>query len=223
MKLSLRSQNILKDRLHESGKSESAQGRWEFSLQANGESFLSSLIVYLSYSLPHSAAPLREEDLLFLETLSRLSSGRSVETLNRMTFREIENYLRDENHEAAFDVLVEKPFIESFERVKNSLLASILKKKLKEISFDRVLEETFHTDWDALTFVEKNRLGMLFISQINSLFPNEKGLQLLLVEGDIVNIISNGFPLSLDVLKDTLNDYFLGSDGKTSLKVVAAL
>lgn len=170
-------------------------------------------ILTLSYSnqSPHPF------ESLFLETLSRLSIGKNLHQLIPISFREVENFLRDENHLPAFVDSDEKELEICYKKVKNSLLGELLFRKLKD-NKDIFPQNNF---WNELSFVEKNRRILALLFELQKAFPKGKKLDLALVEGESISLIKNDFPLDLEVVENVLQAFFHGSHGKTCLKVVA--
>ena len=220
-KFSFRAQEMLNNPKHfinEEGPSID-EFHWSFFLQESATAPIRDKILTLHYKYKL----VNEYDLLFLEALSRLGEGQTIEAINRLSFRETENFLRDENHQSTFLEESENLAQMSFKRVKNSLLEAFVKKKMQEkLPLDQAKLWNF-SNWNDLIFVEKNRKVLAFLSQLNTLFPNEGSLQLLLVEGQEITIKLNDFPLSLEVVELLMNNFFLKTEKKTSLKVVAAL
>ena len=101
---SKRAQDFLSTPRHALAKTERELGNrlwfWDFSLEKiQQNNFKSDKILTLNY-FNNSASVL---DSLFLETLSRMVIGRDIEFLQRLSFRELENFLRDENHLPVFN------------------------------------------------------------------------------------------------------------------------
>lgn len=192
----------------------SARPFWEFSFQKNNENeFQSDKILTLFYSYPTAT----ELEFLFMETISRLATGRNILFLEKLTFRELENFLRDENHLPVFEISITPEVEALYKVVKFSLLASILIKEIENNIDYRPLEKS----WSALSFVEKNREAKILISLLNSLFPAVKPLELALVENQEISVVMNEFPISQEVIEEVLGRLFVNPLEKSSLKVVA--
>lgn len=144
-------------------------------------------------------------------------AGKNILFLQNSTFREIENYLRDENHLPVFDSSVLVLAEESFKRVKNSLLGALLLDKLEGLGTKASVQK----NWRSLTLVEKNREVSRLITGFNSLFPTTKPLELALVETSELSVVLNDFPIQLEVLEFLIQSLLGNEEGISSLKLVA--
>jgi hypothetical protein len=187
---------------------------WNFSLEKSKlQNLLSDKILTLFY-FNISGSTL---ELLFLEAMSRMILGRDLLFLQRLTFRELENFLRDENHLPVFDISGSLAPEISFNEVKNSLLVTILKGEMRNIE----VAGSELKGWDKLSFVEKNKLATGFMSFLNKLISAGKPLQLVLAEKDLITIAINDFPISVEVIEGLARETFDHSHENSSLKVVA--
>ncbi|MDO9181447.1 MAG: hypothetical protein Q7U04_03520 [Bacteriovorax sp.] len=215
---SKRAQDIVANPRHVSAieikGSETNRWIWDFNLLKNNESdLLSDKILTLFYKCLSQSVL----DLLFLETLSRMLLGKDIYFLNRLSFRELENFLRDENHLPVFVNSTNIAPEERFMAVKNSLLFSFL---IKEI----LKNETFKPPikaWEEMSLVERNRQIISLFQVINKLFSLEKSLQLALAETEVISIIMNQFPIAIEVLEGLIHELFKSTQKISSLKVVA--
>jgi hypothetical protein len=93
-----------------------------------------------------------EVERIFSEGLAIFSKNRNPDELWIINFREFENFLRDENHLPALDLLTPE-FEEIFIIIKISLIASIIK-----LRHGTDLVNTIQTasHWENLSLVEKN-------------------------------------------------------------------
>lgn len=211
---SKRAESLLDNQRHSKTSFQDETWSWDFTLKES-ESFLGDKILTLMYS----NLPTERSDSLFLETISILSIEKNIDFLIRLGFREVENYLRDENHRPAFDAKDEISLEKSFKKVKNSLLSALILNKLKETK-DKYRQ---NISWNDLSFVEKNRRVMAILEDLNLLFPKGKKASLALVENETIFLVKNDLPLDLDTVELILRPLFHIDSGKSSLKVVAAL
>lgn len=188
--------------------------KWDFSFEneSNG-TFQSDKILTLCYFYPSAS----ELEMLFMEALARLVVKKNFSFLEKLTFRELENYLRDENHLPVFDKSNLLQVEHVYKVVKTSLLAEIILKKIKNISDYHVPQKS----WPDLQFVEKNRELKVIISLLNSLFVRGKELELALASDCEILVAMNEFPIAIEVIEEVLKALLVIPDGKSSLKVVA--
>ena len=154
---------------------------------------------------------------LFLEAISRLITEKSISFLLKLTYREMENFLRDENHLPVFNNSMNYLAEESFKTVKNSLLTTFLITEIQEnkgLSF-----QSLH--WENLTLIEKNQKAQTIITLLNSLFLGSTPLQLALAEKETISIIINDFPVANDVLEELFKVIFHTTKENSSFKVIA--
>ena len=181
--------------------------RWKIELEGDK-------ILTLFYYSSENTLKFDAIDNLFLESLARLTLGRNILFLNSLSFREIENFLRDENHLPVFGDS-SLPEIQA-KKCKYSLLAAILSLKLTQTQGN--LPVVF---WDKLTLVEKNSNALELIQKINQLFSSSIPMQLAIAENDLVSVIRGDFPLDIEVTQLLFQEYFQHSNENSSLKVVA--
>ena len=170
-------------------------------------------------TVQYSNFSMDEIESLFLVTLAGLSGKKSGEFLEKFKYREMENYLRDENHRPAFAEIGEEILISSFKKVKNSLLAALFFKKISTKKNFTGLKN----HWEELSLVEKNRAISEILVELNTLFSEGKTLKLILAETETITLSSPESFLDLDVIAGVFQLIFRGEDVKTSFKVVAAL
>ena len=117
-----------------------------------------------------------EIELLFDEVLSVFAKNRTIEELWKINFREIENFLRDENHLQALseDMLILE---EILNKRKISLISEAIKNRSSETIY--TLIEMFF-DWRNLSLVSKNQWAHEFLNIIRCelIFCNEDTLTL---------------------------------------------
>jgi hypothetical protein len=165
------------------------------------------------YAYPFSL----EVERLFFEAIARFSIGRNILFLEKLTFRELENYLRDENHLPVFLNFDSFELEDIYKTVKNSLLTALLLLKIKNNNSFHPLSKS----WTELSLVEKNQTFKTLVFLLNYLFPQVKELELVLVEKEEVFLNMNDFPLSIGVILELADQLFKISIEKTSFKVVA--
>lgn len=187
---------------------------WEFSFEKSNEvEFQSDKILTLFYSDLNAT----ELELLFMETISRLATGKNILFLEKLTFRELENYLRDENHLPVFDISVATRPEVVCKVVIFSLQTAIIVNKIKKNNDYRPVEK----GWSELSLVEKNRETKAVVSLLNSLFPRVKPMELALADNEEISVVMNEFPISREVIEVLMQELFVNPAEKSSLKVVA--
>ena len=213
--ISQRAQNILKNPQSVISQEIDENWNWVISFENKNPNFQNDKILTLRYSGVSSL----EDISLFLESISRLSVGKSLDILTRLSFREVENFLRDENHLPAFPASEEILLEKSFKMVKNTLLSALIFEKINK-NEDIFPKKVF---WNDLTFVEKNRRILSILEVFKRLFPLVKSTQLALAEADGVSIVKNDLPLDIEVIKHVIQELNPVDSAKTLLKVVATL
>lgn len=189
-------------------------GFWNFSKEkAGGHRFLSDKILTLSYQISYASNP----EILIIEAFSRMCLGRNIEFVNKLSFRELENFLRDENHLPVFENQDLNDMENIYQFLKISLLSSFLLDGLKSPNGENYSTKV----WSELTYIEKNREISCLVALLNSLIPEKNGLQLALAEADEIFIVMNDFPLKIEIVGDLIHRLFLNSEAKYPLKVVA--
>ncbi len=183
---------------------------WNFELRTEDDKVLT-----LSYE-NHSGNQLH---LLFLECLTRIASEKTILFLVKVNFREIENYLRDENHLLAFPVEDFKVYEAEFKIIHNSLLISLLIRKLNtELNLDMA---SLFKNWVHLSLVVKNSQALLFVNALNKILLTNNSLQLIMAENAALTIILNDFPMDISILQGVVDEIFRSHNQDSSLKVVA--
>ena len=222
--LSKRAQAILSDPRHLLLEKRGARKNyWHFSIEKIQQNhFQKDKILTLSYFA--SGGELGDgngaEDLfhaLFQEAISRIGHGKAVLYLLQLSFRELENFLRDENHLPFFDHSAIDLAENIFKMVKNTLLVDLV---LKEIENKDSFSPS-QKGWEQLNLVEKNRKALLFVEVLNNLFFPVTNLQLALVEEYEMAILMNDFPVGVEVIKALVIELFGNVEEISSFKVVA--
>ncbi len=218
---SIRAQSFLNDPIHllvevVAAKSSKFHQNWTWKVERqykNGIDFLSDKILTLNYTIQNST----ETELLFLEALSRLSLEKPISFILNLSYRELENYLRDENHLPVFVDSWTNSSEASFKKVKNSLLMELIQKEIDP----KFTIEFKKRSWNKLNLVEKNQQSLSLINALNNVFLPMKSIQLVFARNEEVSIIMNDFQLNLDVIEGLFHLNFLGPSENSSLKVVA--
>lgn len=105
-----------------------------------------------------------EIELILSEALAVFAKNRTIADLWKINFREVENFLRDENHLPAFTESI--PEMEKILNIRKiSLIAEALKTKAGEEVYT-LIEMIF--DWRNLSLVAKNQWAMEFLNIIGS-------------------------------------------------------
>lgn len=187
---------------------------WDFTLEGLQQgNFQSDSILTLFY-FSESASVL---ETLFLESLSRMCIKRNISSLLKLSFRELENYLRDENHLPSLENLEALSAEACFKQVKNSLLTAIIMKEIKK-------NYTYDLDsrtWAQLNLLEKNQSGHTFIFRLNKLFSLVKPMELAFAGNEEFSVVMNDFPLEISLIQELADSTFGGRVGFSSFKVVA--
>jgi len=190
--------------------SENNDQSWIWNFELDGDKIL---------TLDYQNISANQLHLLFLECLLRMAVGKTLLYVQKINFREVENYLRDENHLTAFSVLDLKAIESEFIIVQNSLLVCILLKNLRiEMDLDR---DNLFNNWAHLSLVVKNSRAHLLINALNKILPTQNPLELTLAENATISIILNDFPMDVIILQALIDQIFRSLNLDSSLKVVA--
>lgn len=189
--------------------------RWKVEYSGVTSQFQTDKILTLKYS--HQTSD--EIFNVFAESVGRLSQGKTVDSLMALSFREIESFLRDENHLASFADEIQKRAEETFLQVKISLIVYILAEK---IQFSGTWSEQ-KSPWHKLSLADKNRAVSHLVSELGKLFSAGKPLELVLAEGDTVTVNKNDFPLDLEIIEGLMGQLFSVEESISALKVVGTL
>lgn len=148
-----------------------------------------------------------ESHLLFAEVFCVLAPGKVLFNLWTLTFREFENFLRDENHLPAFLDLGEELEME-FSELKLTFLASGYFQKLGNL-------QLHFKDWHSLTLVAKNKIALALCQKL--------GWRLIYAEESVLNIESPFSWATNNELTNFVDEALGGSLKKAAIKVVAVL
>jgi hypothetical protein len=216
--LSKRAQDFLISPLHRNKNfidSSQKDILWDSRLEARKDSsFYGDNILTLSYFTQTD----NELEKLFLEAVARLATERNIAFLANLSFREVENYLRDENHLPVFEADGAIKPETAYLKIKYSLLCSLV---LKRVQGHALFNKLALRPWSELSLVEKNRLVLAGVELLNSLFPKLKKMNLALADDAEISLVMNEFPLASEVIELVFLALFIKQEEKTSLKVVA--
>lgn len=159
-------------------------------------------------------------EFIMAEVLAKFAATKNLSELWKINFREIENFLRDENHLPAISE-DQTEVTEIFLKTKILLMAGMIKALLKT-DFDNLYSTVLH--WEKLTLVEKNKWSQSFFKPL--------GWELVLSEDDLVYVkISQEVseverPLVIDLLLKSVftspsNQAFRGEEWSLPMKLVA--
>lgn len=148
-----------------------------------------------------------ESSYLFAEAFCILARGKVLIELWKLTFREFENFLRDENHQPAFFEHTEE-LEREFSKVKLSFLASGHSQKLRDL-------QLHFKDWSSLSLVLKNKMAQELCQKL--------GWHLIYAEESVLTIESPFSWASNDELTDFVDEALGGNLKKAAIKVVAVL
>lgn len=141
-------------------------------------------------------------EFIFAETLARFSKNKNIPELWKINFREVDSFLRDENHLPAFQedgVLLEKILL----KTKISLIASAVKAQLKS---DFLLSKETN-------LAAKNLWAQKLITPL--------GWELVLYEHDVLTVTGLPEGVPTEALEELLKDILEGGEKVLPMKVVA--
>lgn len=150
-----------------------------------------------------------ELEVVFAEVLSKFGMNKKIPEIWSIHFREIESFLRDENHLPAFSQEQEKLEI-VLQTLKILLVVSAVKSSLGPM-----LDSLFllQEKWDTLNLAAKNAF---FTEVLKPL-----GLELILYADDILTIAGAGPQVQNSDLESVLQGIFQGRGKVLPMKVVA--
>lgn len=148
-------------------------------------------------------------ETLFAEVLAKFAKNKKISELWKINFREIESFLRDENHLPVFPEdqnLAEKTLLKS----RNSLIAATVQTKLEK---ELPLLKSQVSQWRELNLVQKNVWAEMLLAPL--------GWQLILCEVDVLNVTKTPEGVEAEVLSQVLQ-MILNNDSKLlPVKLVA--
>lgn len=150
-----------------------------------------------------------EVDFVIADVLAKFSENKKIFEVWKINFREIESFLRDENHLPAFAENI--PEIELIlNNNKMTLIGSAIKAKLGsklEILFSQ------RKNWNQLTLTVKNEWAQTLTLAL--------GWELILCEEDVLTVSSAPHGVDEAGLSLLINSIFSGSSSLPPMKVVA--
>lgn len=146
-----------------------------------------------------------ESHLLLAEVFCMLAQGKVLLKIGALTFREFENFLRDENHLPAFLEHTEE-LEREFTELKLTFLASGYSQKLGDLQIQ-------FNNWHGLTLVGKNKIALVLCQKL--------GWHLIYAEESVLNIESPFSWATSDELTIFVDEALGGSLKKAAIKVVA--
>lgn len=155
-------------------------------------------------------------ELLFKEIISRFSRGCSLKQALEINFRELESFLRDENHLPAFPEESFQELSELLIELKISLVTSALYSK--NPSFIE-LSESLLTSWQKFSLVEKNLWAQRLIGEIHK--ELQQNIELLWCDDTCLTIKNKVEQASGVALGPFLLKLLGGSKNLLPIKVVA--
>lgn len=146
-----------------------------------------------------------ELNLILLESFCILLNNRKSNRIFTLSFKELENFLRDDNLTPAFDSDTHNLAETLFKNYKANLLASWLFTQYKNFS--------------PYDFIGKNRLAIAVIDQINQNIPSESHLKLHFFEHEFIYLYKDT-KVPLDFVEEAL-ELFFGKLSGRRIKLVA--
>jgi hypothetical protein len=146
---------------------------------------------------------------LFAEVLAKFAKNKKISELWKINFREVESFLRDENHLPAFPEnqdLAENALIKS----RNSLIASAVETKLQN-NFPLLNKQV--SQWGSLSLVEKNKWADMLLAPLE--------WQLIYCEGDVLNVTKIPEGVDSAVLTEVIQMIFKSEGKLLPVKLVA--
>lgn len=151
------------------------------------------------------------EDLEFIlaEVVAKFSENKKISDVWKINFREIESFLRDENHLPAFSENTQE--IESLlVQVKASLIGFAVKAKLKN-QHEWIISQ--RKIWNQLNLTAQNEWAQTLIRPL--------GWELVFCEGDILTVTSTEAGVDAEALSLLINAILSGEENILPMKVVA--
>lgn len=148
-------------------------------------------------------------DFIIAEVMAKFSGNKNFLDVWKINFREIESFLRDENHLPAFPENNSEAEI-IFNQMKISLIGFAVKAKLgtglKELLSQR-------KSWNQQTLAAKNLWAQTILSAL--------GWQLILCEGDVLTVKNAPSELDEEGLSLVISTILSGHESLLPMKVVA--
>lgn len=154
--------------------------------------------------------PRDEVSFLFAEVLARFSEGKTLREIWRISFREIESFLRDENH-LPFSPEDPQELENLFVKVKLSLMAALFR-VAHALDFSEVSKA--FSRWNELSLVEKNKSSQVLFSALSWDF--------IYCDGEVSHVSEVFDGLSKEGTESFLREIFRG-EGKVLPMIVVAV
>ena len=150
-----------------------------------------------------------EVQLIFSEVLAVFAKNKTIHELWKVNFREVENFLRDENHLLAFP----QPTLE-FENLLNITKISMIAEGFKNLSGGKIydLKKTVF-DWENLNLVAKNQWAEEFLDII--------GAELIFCDNFTLTFTNKGQDITRSDLEILVQKILVGEENVLPMKVVA--
>lgn len=150
-----------------------------------------------------------EVDFIIAEVLAKFSENKRILDIWKINFREIESFLRDENHLPAFTENI--PELESILGThKISLIGFAVKSKLGASSLELVSQRK---NWNQLSIAAKNEWAQKLLAPL--------GWELILCEEEVLTVTSTPSGVDEAGLSLLINTILIGADSLLPMKVVA--
>nr|BDT28701.1 hypothetical protein BHI3_21670 [Bacteriovorax sp. HI3] len=153
--------------------------------------------------------PRDEMSFLFAEVLSQFSEGKTLREIWRISFREIESFLRDENH-LPFSPEDALKLENLFVKVKLSLMGALFR-VVHALDFSEVSKAS--SRWSELSLVEKNKSSQVLFSALSWDF--------IYCDGEVSYVRGVFEGLSTEAMEAFLGEIFRGAGKVLPMKVVA--
>lgn len=150
-----------------------------------------------------------EIEFILAEVLAKFSGKKKISDIWKINFREIESFLRDENHLPAFAGDMQK--IESlFIQLKARLIGFAVKVKLEK-----------QIDWIISQRKKGNQLSLTAQNEWAEVLIRPLEWQLVFCEGDVLTVTNTPTGMDADTLSLLINTILGGEEIIASMKVVA--
>jgi len=148
-------------------------------------------------------------EFILAEVVAKFSENKNISDVWKINFREIESFLRDENHLPAFVGSTEE--IESvLIQVKASLIGFAVKAKLKN-QHEWIISQ--RKNWNQLSLTAKNEWAQTLIRPL--------GWELVFCEGDVLTVTNTPIGVDAETLSLLINAVLSGEEINLPMKVVA--
>lgn len=148
-------------------------------------------------------------EFILAEVVAKFSENMKISDVWKINFREIENFLRDENHLPAFGGDTQE--MESLlTQMKAELIGLAFKAKLEK-QYKWIISQ--RKDWNQLTLTAQNEWAQILIKAL--------GWELVLCEGSILTVTNTPSGVDAESLSLLLNTILSGEEMNLPMKVVA--